>query len=172
MLHDLKMILNVAAAILFGISFMSKTQTLDDFKYHLHNYRFIPVRLAAVAAYAVLAAELLLALLLAGQWFSPWPEVAAIVMLVAFSAGLAFLAKSKQNGTCACFGSIELLNRRPLLRNAVLVAALLISMWLPDLHEGLWSRMDAMLFTATSIAIAGYVLVGKQLREVSRWKPY
>jgi hypothetical protein len=76
--------------------------------------------------------EIVIGALLAAQLFEPWPAVAAIALLVAFSVVIVLRLLDGSRPPCACFGSRS---RRPLgayhvLRNVGLLAlAVVAAIW-------------------------------------------
>jgi hypothetical protein len=75
-------------------------------------------------ALAVPYAEIVVGVLLATQLFAPWPAVAALVMLVAYTVLIVVRLLDGSRPPCACFGrrSTRPLGAFHLVRNGLLIA--------------------------------------------------
>jgi uncharacterized membrane protein YphA (DoxX/SURF4 family) len=73
--------------------------------------------------------ELAIGALLIVQLAQPWPAIAALVMLVAFSMLIALRLRAGERPRCACFGqwSESEIGARHLVRNAVLAGLAVIA---------------------------------------------
>ena len=80
----------------------------------------VPSRLASVVPFV----ELTVGALLVVQIWRPWPAVAALALLVAFTVLIAAHLRAGRRPACACFGAWTAtpLGWRHLARNAVLLA--------------------------------------------------
>jgi uncharacterized membrane protein YphA (DoxX/SURF4 family) len=73
--------------------------------------------------------ELVVGALLIVQLFEPWPAIAAILMLVAFTGLIAVRLRAGERPVCACFGqwSAREIGPGQLVRNAVLLAVAIVA---------------------------------------------
>ncbi|WP_232242581.1 MauE/DoxX family redox-associated membrane protein [Paenibacillus sp. GSMTC-2017] len=111
-------------AALFFAAFYSKVSKINNFQLSIASYRLLNEKYLAFAAISVLTAEFLLFVAFASGAVLYIKEIGAIVMLVAFTFSLIW-KRSKAKGeatTCTCFGSMNGLNRFPIIRNLILLA--------------------------------------------------
>lgn len=75
--------------------------------------------------------ELAVGALLIAQWFPPWPAVAALVLLLAFSALIVNALARGRRPPCACFGawSAKPIGAGHLVRNGVLIVLAVVAMF-------------------------------------------
>jgi hypothetical protein len=97
------------------------------------NYRLLPRLTVAPAAILLPPLEMILAILLLSAWFKPWPELAAIALLVLFATAIAInLKRGRTNIDCGCGQTFlkQTLRWTLVWRNAGLATLLLPSLLL------------------------------------------
>ena len=117
------------ASIVLGAVFVgaggSKLAAADAWSAQAAGLGVAPA-LAAVVPWAELAVGALLMV----QLGAPWPAVAALVLLVAFSALLVVRLTQGRRPPCACFGALSAKPIGPahLLRNAIFAALAVVAL--------------------------------------------
>ena len=107
------------SALLAGAAW-HKWQQLADFQRALAAYRLLPTGNIQAAAYAVIAIEALIALLV---WFTPVGAWAAALLFAAYAVAMGInLARGRTDMDCGCGGAPIRISGHLLVRNAVLVA--------------------------------------------------
>ena len=121
--------LRVLLALLFVLSAVAKLFAIDDFELYVFSYGLLPLDLCFIIARLCIGAELALALLIAvGRW-RRWVNLAALLILVAFSLFLCYAMIVGRTDSCQCFGRLaDMPPAVSLLKNAVLIALVLVYM--------------------------------------------
>lgn len=121
------LVLRILLAALFLISSVAKLMAIDDFELYIYSYGFLSLNVSYLTARLCIAAELLLGLLLALGWWRRQVNLAALLLLLAFSLFLGYAALAGRTDSCQCMGRLADLNPvQSLLKNAVLIALVLL----------------------------------------------
>ncbi len=114
--------LRLLLALVFAVSSVAKFMAIDDFELYIYSYGFFSLNFSFVVARLCIAAEFILALLLATGWWLRWVRLAALLLLVAFSCFLCYALLAGRSDSCQCFGRMADLDpAQSLLKNAVLI---------------------------------------------------
>ena len=107
------------SALLAGAAW-HKWQQFADFQRALAAYRIVPAGNIQAAAYAVIAIEAVIAVLI---WFTPIGAWAAALLFAAYAVAMGInLARGRNDMDCGCGGAPIRISGHLLVRNAVLVA--------------------------------------------------
>lgn len=140
---------NVLVAFAFQRSARAKWDNPGDFALYLGRFRW-PLLPRAIGtrglAYAVIAAETVLALTFAWGRGDPYREWLALLMLAAFTVFLLGRRDETRDEGCACFGEGSRLNRHPVARNLVLAGLVLVPVALGTNLTAKQSLLQAILF--------------------------
>ncbi len=111
-------------AIVFLVAAVGKLLDLEGSRQALREFG-VPARAARLGGVALPAVELAVAIALVFRPTARWGAVGALVLLLAFTAGVARAMAHGEAPDCHCFGQIhsEPAGRSTLIRNAVLAAA-------------------------------------------------
>ncbi|GEM_PF-3097750 len=119
-------VIHLIMIAIFSLSFFTKLSAFDDFKLHIHSYKFVPQSFVTFTASMVLIIEILLVIGFAiGEVLLT--NTVTIVLLAAFSV---ILKWKQENAECNCFGNVSWLNRLPLMRNAILLLLVITDMFI------------------------------------------
>lgn len=118
-----RIVLRIVLAALFLVSGVAKLLAIDDFELYIYSFALLPLNAAFLVARLCIAAELILALLLALGWWPRQVVAVTLLLLLAFSLFLAYAALLGRTDSCQCFGRLADLNpAQSLLKNALLIA--------------------------------------------------
>jgi uncharacterized membrane protein YphA (DoxX/SURF4 family) len=121
------LVLRVVLTALFLVSAVAKLMAIDDFELYIFSYGFLPLNACYLVARLCIVAEAVLALLIALGWWRRWVNLAAVLLLLAFSLFLAYAALIGRTDSCQCMGRLaDLPPAQSLLKNAVLVTMVLV----------------------------------------------
>jgi len=124
MTHHLAYAVQLALGAVFVLSVIPKLQRPREFRRTVANYKVVSPALARVVAPAVIAAEAFLAVSLLTGWLAEVALPLAIVLLLAFAAGVAVNLRRGRDISCGCFGErAEPISPRTLVRLAVILLA-------------------------------------------------
>ena len=156
----ISLVLRILLAALFLVSSVAKLMAIDDFELYIYSYGFLSLNVSYLTARLCIAAELLLGLLLAVGWWRRQVNLAALLLLLAFSLFLGYAALAGRTDSCQCMGRLADLNPvQSLLKNAVLIALVLLyskSSRLPRTSK--LSRKTKLILTAV-LAVASLAAV-------------
>lgn len=112
---------------LFLVSGAAKLFAIDDFELYLFSYGFLSLNFCFIVARLCIGAEFLLGGLLLAGWWSRWVDLAAVLILCAFSVFLCYAALIGRTDSCNCMGRLASMPPSvSLLKNAVLLVLLLV----------------------------------------------
>lgn len=113
----------VFLAAVFAVAGVAKLRDLDGSRAAMRDFG-VPGRLAGVAGVVLPAVELAVAAALVFTPTARWAAVAALLLLLAFVAGIANALRHGESPDCHCFGQLHSEPAGPatLARNAVLAA--------------------------------------------------
>lgn len=121
------LVLRVVLTALFLVSAVAKLLAIDDFELYIFSYGFLPLNACYLVARLCIVAEAVLALLIALGWWRRWVNLAAVLLLLAFSLFLAYAALIGRTDSCQCMGRLaDLPPAQSLLKNAVLITMVLV----------------------------------------------
>lgn len=104
------------------VSSVAKLLAIDDFELYIFSYGFFSLNVSYLAARLCIAFEFLLGLFVALGWWRRWVNLAAMLLLLAFSVFLCYAALIGRTDSCQCMGRLADLNPvQSLLKNAVLI---------------------------------------------------
>lgn len=149
------MTLRVLLALLFVLSAVAKLFAIDDFELYVFSYGLLPLDLCFIVARLCIGAELALALLIAvGRW-RRWVNLAALLILVAFSLFLCYAMIVGRTDSCQCFGRLaDMPPAVSLLKNAVLIALVLVYMKIGGDGESRRTKSAVKILVALGAAAA------------------
>ena len=147
--------LRVLLALLFVLSAVAKLFAIDDFELYVFSYGLLPLDLCFIIARLCIGAELALALLIAvGRW-RRWVNLAALLILVAFSLFLCYAMIVGRTDSCQCFGRLaDMPPAVSLLKNAVLIALVLVYMKIGGNGESRRTKSAVKILVALGAAAA------------------
>ena len=121
-------VLRLLLSVVFAVSSVAKFVAIDDFELYIYSYGFFSLNFSFLVVRICIAAELILALLLASGWWLRRVRIAALLLLVAFSCFLCYALLAGRSDSCQCFGRMMDLNpAQSLLKNAVMIVAVLLA---------------------------------------------
>lgn len=124
MTHHVAYGLQLALGAVFVLSVIPKLQRPREFARTVANYKVVSPALSRAVAPAVIAAEAFLAGSLLTGWLAEAALPLAIVLLLAFAAGVALNLRRGRDISCGCFGErAEPISPRTLVRLAVILLA-------------------------------------------------
>lgn len=113
--------------VIFCLSAVAKLVAIDDFELYVYSFGWLPLNVSYVAARLCIGWELVLGALLMAGWWKRMVKLATLLMLVAFSLLLCYLALVGRNESCECMGKlVEMSPTVSLLKNAVLIMLVLL----------------------------------------------
>jgi len=126
--------LDISLRCLIGVVFLAacigkvgSRASWREFVASVAAMRVVPARLVPAAAYAVGLAEAAVVVLLLLPPTGRLGHLLAVLLLVAFSGGIAVTLRRRTRVACRCFGAAGApLGRRHLLRNGLLITAALV----------------------------------------------
>jgi uncharacterized membrane protein YphA (DoxX/SURF4 family) len=124
-------VIGVVAGVVVGVAFVA-AGVLKLVEGRAWLKQAVDMEVSRPVARVVPYVEIVVGALLAAQVFTPWPAIAALVMLVIFTVVIARRLLDGTRPPCACFGSRS---KRPLgayhvVRNlALMAAAVLAVLW-------------------------------------------
>ncbi|MBL8763408.1 MAG: DoxX family membrane protein [Phycisphaerae bacterium] len=112
---------------LFVVSGLAKLTDPQLFAHAIKAFKILPDHLIVLSTFAVPWTELVIALFLILGWWTRAAGWLALLVLAAFTVGIASVLARGIHAECACFGAIKLLCTGPmgvchLVRNAILMA--------------------------------------------------
>jgi hypothetical protein len=167
--NELLLAVRLALAVVLAVAAGAKLADLMGFRLALLDFA-VPPRLLAPLAVALPLAELCVALALLPATSARGGAVAALALLVAFSAGIAVNLARGRTADCHCFGVLHAMpaGRGVLARNAVLAGlAALVAVagpgpsavaWLGRLSLAEALALAALLVATLALAAAGAAL--------------
>jgi len=115
-------------AVLFVAAALHKARGFGDFTAVLGEYRLLPPHAVAVAAAALLCAELVLATCLTVPLWQKQGALGAAFVLLVYSLAIGInLARGRREIDCGCGAGARPLSSALLVRNGLLVAAALMA---------------------------------------------
>jgi hypothetical protein len=151
--------ISVAFALLFAFSAIEKLQDRESFLFHLDEYRLLPRFSVRAAGTLIITAEMSIAILLLIH--TPvYGVIAGGLLLGLYTAGIFInLLRGRTWMDCGCLGSEgEGLSYWLVLRNLILIAALMLVL-LPAADRNLiWLDYCTVLFSVVAAIIAYIVL--------------
>lgn len=147
--------LRVLLALLFVLSAVAKLFAIDDFELYVFSYGLLPLDLCFIIARLCIGAELALALLIAvGRW-RRCVNLAALLILVAFSLFLCYAMIVGRTDSCQCFGRLaDMPPAVSLLKNAVLIALVLVYMKIGGTGESRRAKSAVKILVVLGAAAA------------------
>ena len=137
----------------------------------------IPVLLARPLAVAIPAAELVISAALLPQTTAWWAALAALLLLTAFSAGVAANLLAGRAPDCNCFGQVrpQPVSRRTLVRNLAFLLSAAAVVWLGVDHAGpsaiAWlfqmNASETALAVLSALLLAGVLLLAYRVRSLT-----
>jgi hypothetical protein len=144
-----------AFALLFAFAAIEKLRDREMFLFQLDEYRLLPRALVPIVGPLIIAAEMLTAILL--LLHTPvYGVIAGSLLLGVYGLGILInLLRGRTWMDCGCLGSDgEGLSYWLVLRNLVLLAALVLVL-APTIDRSLiWLDYFSMLFTTVAVSIA------------------
>lgn len=123
------LVLRMALGLLFIVSAILKLVGIDEFEIYLFSFNVLQLNAAFLFARLVIIAELLVGIGLLANIWNKFVDTCALLMLVVFSVFLCYAALIGRNDSCHCMGPLISIDPvRSLLKNAVLILLLLVSM--------------------------------------------
>ena len=158
-----RLCLRVALAALFLLSGVAKLVAIDDFELYVYSYGFLSLNAAYLTARLCIAAELLLGLFLVLGWWRRWVNLAALLVLLAFSLFLCYAALVGRTESCQCLGRLADLNPvQSLLKNAILIVLVLLYDALrlrgPEAEKGKKVRLVLTPLFAVAVLVAVFCI--------------
>ena len=123
----IKMLLRLLISALFIFSASIKLLDNESFIEVLQNYDLLNAQLNAIASLYIPLVEILAALLLLIPQTMKAAAYSLISLLVIFSGALSILVISGKDSDCGCFGQFAMSADHALIRNAILVLLLILS---------------------------------------------
>lgn len=169
------LVLLIARLVLAGVFVASAVAKLADrtgSRQAVSNFG-VPERFAGPIAALLPAVELLIAVLLIPRATAWWGALAGLLLLLAFSAGIAYNLARGRTPECHCFGNLssDPIGPRHLVRNGVLeVLAVMVVLagsddpglsavaWIGDLSGGELTLLVIGLIALSAIALEGWLL--------------
>lgn len=148
----LSVAIRLLTALVFLTAAVGKMRNWTVLQGVIANYRLLPDALVMPVSWALPVIELIVGAACLSPLASPWPELAAALLLAVFATGMAInLARGRRDIDCGCFQStLKQTLRWPLvLRNVALIALLAVSAWDRSTVDA-WALINA--------AIAGIAL--------------
>ena len=146
---DALIALRVMLALVFLVAAAGKFGHREELEGVIANYRVLPRPLAGALSYVLGPVEVLIGLaLLGGALASPFAELAAAAVLVAFAGAMGInLLRGRSHIDCGCFrGTLrQTLRGELVVRNLVLVAAALLCAMLPVENPSGWQLLNGVL---------------------------
>lgn len=155
-------------AVVFAVAAIGKLMDLDGSRRALQEFG-VPARPARLGAVGLPVAELLVAIALLLRPSARWGAACALLLLVAFAAGVARAMSRGEAPDCHCFGQLhsEPAGVSTLVRNAILAAAAALILAAgpgPSLDAGLASlHGPAIALVAVSVLAALLAVAVAQL---------
>jgi hypothetical protein len=118
----------LAVCAVLAFAGISKLRGVPDFAGAIAGYRVLPGRLAPVVARAVIAAELLSAVLLGVPPARGWGAALAIGLFGAFLVGMASVLRRGMRVDCGCFQGSEQVGPGSVLRTALLLVLAVLAL--------------------------------------------
>ena len=154
---SLKLAICVFTALLFGRAAIHKLGAFRKFRGILANYRVVPQVLVMPVAGMLAMAELVVSGVLLFQYGANQAALAAALLLLLYAAAIYVnLRRGRSYIDCGC-GDRSMhqpISRRMVLRNAVIAAVLMASIWLPapDVAQ------NAAVLPALALALVCFIL--------------
>ena len=144
--------LAIAIQTLVGLVFLSaaigKVRHWAPFHGVVANYRLLADFLIVPVTYGLPPAEALIAVMLLLRVAFPWPQVAAVGLLLLFAAAMGInVWRGRRDIDCGCFQSAlkQRLRWTLVIRNVVIALALSLTLLLQQSSTDVWIMMEAML---------------------------
>ncbi len=123
------LVLRMALGLLFIVSAILKLVGIDEFEIYLFSFNVLQLNAAFLFARLVIIAELLVGIGLLANIWNKFVDTCALLMMVVFSVFLCYAALIGRTDSCHCMGPLISIDPvRSLLKNAVLIVLLLVSM--------------------------------------------
>ena len=161
LLFPFKLAICVFTALLFGHAAIHKLGDFGKFCGILANYRVLPQVLVMPVAGMLASAESVLSGLLLFQYGANQSALAAALLLLLYAAAMYVnLRRGRSYIDCGC-GDRSMhqpISRRMVLRNAVIAAVLIVSIWLPapDVAQGI--APNAAMLPALALGLVCFIL--------------
>jgi len=115
--------------LFFIVSAVAKVVDMDRFEVYIFSYNILSLNLSFLVARLVVVAELLVGIALMANIFKRLTDIAALLMLVAFTMFLGYAALAGREDPCHCMGALVEINPvQSMLKNALLILLLLFAM--------------------------------------------
>lgn len=147
-------VLVLSVDMLIGLVFLTaavgKMRAWQQFLGVVANYRLLPDALIAPVAYGLPPVEAALGAALLLHLGSPWPECAALVLLLLFAAAIAVnLRRGRRDIDCGCFQSTlrQRLSWTLVVRNIALSLLMSVAVLSHPVMGEDWTLLNALLVT-------------------------
>ena len=171
-MHVLALIIRVALTLAFGLAGATKLRDLQTSRDTVQAFGVRPAP-ARVIGTLLPVTELATAVALLPSASARWGAVAALVLLVTFSAGVGVALANGRTPACNCFGQVssQQISWRTLARNGVLIALAAFAVWkAPGSSLGHWTTnaAAASLVAGFAVLALGFALAAAlHFRQVS-----
>ncbi|WP_430691875.1 MauE/DoxX family redox-associated membrane protein [Paenibacillus woosongensis] len=152
----LSFFIKVVFGLVFIISLYFKAVDITDIKQEITELKLVPTILIKPSIYCLLAAELFVSFSFLFDLLYFWREIFTIILLLFFSFTILLKRKKTSSISCSCFGKDSILNRKPLLRNSILISLCFINLiW--DYNLSLIQMVTGISVVCFSIALINMI---------------
>lgn len=113
------------------MSIYAKLTDIKNIREEVRTLKLVPIPITNLSVNVLIGLEILLVISFLFNILNPWKELFSIVLLLFFSYTLLLKRKITEVSECSCFGESSFLNKRPLLRNMLLIVLCIVSLILP-----------------------------------------
>ena len=142
-----RIVLRVLIGAVFCLSALSKLVAIDQFELYVYSYGWLSLSASYFVARLCIGLEMVIALMMWAGWYLRLTRLATLLMLVFFSLVLCYAALVGRDDSCQCFGQLVEMNPgESLLKNAVLIAVVLMLVPKGDRPRKRWEKVLAWVF--------------------------
>jgi hypothetical protein len=150
----------VLIGLVFAVSGFAKLRGRGAFRASVAGLRLLPEPLVGPVAAAVVAAELAIPVLLLTPGAAAFGFAVAVLLLVAFSVGIARVLAAGTAASCRCFGvSAAPFGRHHLYRNGVLALVAAVGLLALAGPSGAGTELAGAAIAAGAASVAALVVV-------------
>lgn len=175
-MSSLSLLARLLLVIVFGSAGAAKLADLRASSDTIEAFG-LPRRLARPAGAALPIAELAIAVALLPSPSARWAAVGALLLLLTFSAGVAYALSQGRTPACNCFGQVssDQIGPRTLIRNGAFILIAAFAVWrAPGAALTDWTRSAAaanLLAALLALAVALLSVLALHYRRLARASP-